>query len=75
MNAVVGRFGVRKTVLVGGICLFLSAIFGSLARDVTSLVLSQAVFHGKFDQLDVTKTLLKSALDFIAVFVCKGICI
>ena len=51
MNAVVGRFGVRKTVLVGAVCLSLSAILGSLANDVTSLILSQAVFHGKHDHL------------------------
>ncbi|XP_076453708.1 monocarboxylate transporter 5-like isoform X2 [Babylonia areolata] len=46
MNAVVGRFGVRKTVLVGSICISLSAILGSFAYDVTSLILSQAVLHG-----------------------------
>lgn len=46
MNALVGRIGVRKTVLMGGFFISLSAILGSFATDLTSLILTQAVFHG-----------------------------
>lgn len=48
MNAVLGRIGIRKTVLIGGLCTALSSILATLATDVTSLVLSQAVFHGRW---------------------------
>ncbi|KAL8595888.1 hypothetical protein ACOMHN_018200 [Nucella lapillus] len=46
MNAAVGRFGARRTVFVGGCCMALSAILGSIARDVPSLIITQALFHG-----------------------------
>ena len=56
MNAVIGRLGTRRTVLIGGLCLSLSAILGSLATDVTSLIVSQAVFHGKQGRIDWINT-------------------
>ncbi|XP_070197290.1 monocarboxylate transporter 2-like isoform X2 [Littorina saxatilis] len=43
MNVLVGRLGCRKTVLIGGACLSLSAILASLANDLTLLILLQAV--------------------------------
>ena len=47
MNAVLGKIGVRRAVFMGGLCLSLSAIFGSLATNITTLIIGQAVFHGK----------------------------
>ncbi|PVD18628.1 hypothetical protein C0Q70_21178 [Pomacea canaliculata] len=46
MNAVVGRLGTRRTVLVGGFCLSISAILGSFATNITYLICTQAIFHG-----------------------------
>ncbi|KAK7486456.1 hypothetical protein BaRGS_00022257, partial [Batillaria attramentaria] len=46
LNAVVGRVGVRVTVLAGGFFLGVSAILASFATNLTYLILSQAVLHG-----------------------------
>nr|KAG5699273.1 hypothetical protein BaRGS_000475 [Batillaria attramentaria] len=47
LNAVVERVGVRVTVLAGGFFIGVSAILASFATNLTYLILSQAVLHGK----------------------------
>lgn len=47
MNAVVGRIGSRKTVIIGSFCVSLSLILSSIAGDLITLICVQSILFGK----------------------------
>lgn len=47
MNAVVGRLGSRKTVIIGSFCVSLSLILSSIAGDLITLICVQSILFGK----------------------------
>ena len=51
MNVVVGRLGCRKTALIGALLVSLSAIFASVANQLTLLICLQAALLGEAESI------------------------